>query len=75
MNTRELEHVLPEPKNIKAIVVFRMAEGQPFTCVATFLAPGDAQIFVANVHPQLGIGQYQVITVDDDDHDSPMSIG
>jgi hypothetical protein len=64
MTQKELEQALPQVHNIQAIVQFRLSKDAPFTCVATFLAQGDAEIFAANIHPSFGIGQYQVVMVD-----------
>jgi hypothetical protein len=74
VTAQEIERILPESKNIQAVVVFRLCEEAPFVCVAAFLAAGDAQIFAAHVHPGLGIGQYKVITVDDG-RDVPKKLG
>ena len=74
MTAQEIERILPQSRNIQAVVLFRLCEEAPFVCVAAFLAAGDAQIFAAHVHPSLGIGQYKVITVDDG-KDIPMKIG
>jgi hypothetical protein len=63
MTQKELENALPETHNIRAIVVFRLCEDAPFVCVATFLAPADAEVFLEHVHPAFGIGQYQLLTV------------
>ncbi len=65
MTSKEIEGILPQSRNIQAVVVFRLCEEAPFVWVATFLAAGDAEIFAAHVHPNLGIGQYKVIAVDD----------
>lgn len=66
MTQKELEKVLPETRNIQAIVVFRLSEDAQFICVATFLALADAEIFMEHVHPAFGTGQYQLLTVSKD---------
>ena len=73
MNQDELKEIIPNPENIGAVVLFRLSENTSFICVATFVAASDARIFVENVIPRNGIGQYRVVEIGHE-KDIPMKI-